>query len=142
MIYFGRKNIRSDVKFNTKFFFFFAHKLFKHVLLTAVAKHFRSFFMYEIDITPISFLLSYNLRQSYAGKGHKPAVSSPEDRRDSKFVINLDRLPDNYRQCCVFWDLVKFPSVILWIGISESLDTLSVPWSLIVRQCAATVGMW
>lgn len=110
-------------------------------MLTAVAKHFRSFFMYEIDITPISFLLSYNLRQSYAGKGHKPAVSSPEDRRDSKFVINLDRFPDNYRQCGVFWDLVKFPSVILWIGISESLDTLSAPWSLIVRKCAATVGM-
>lgn len=97
--------------------------------------------MYEIDIAPISFLLSYNLRQSYAGKGHKPAVSSPEDRRDSKFVINLDRFPDNYRQCGVFWDLVKFPSVILWIGISESLDILSVPWSLIVRKCAATVGM-
>lgn len=97
--------------------------------------------MYEIDIAPISFLLSYNLRQSYAGKGHKPAVSSPEDRRDGKFVINLDRFPDNYRQCRVFWDLVKFPSVILWIGISESLDTLSVPWSLIVRKCAATVGM-
>lgn len=57
--------------------------------------------MYEIDITPISFLLSYNLRQSYAGKGHKPAVSSPEDRRDSKFVINLDRFPDNYRQRCI-----------------------------------------
>lgn len=68
--------------------------------------------MYEIDIAPISFLLSYNLRQSYAGKGHKPAVSSPEDRRDSKFVINPDRFPDNYRQCGVFWDLVKFPSVI------------------------------
>lgn len=89
-------------------------------LLTAVAKHFRSCLMYEIDITPISFPLSYNLRQSNAGKGHKPVVSSPEDGRDSKFVINPDRFPDNYRQCCVFWDLVKFPSVILRIGISES----------------------
>lgn len=72
--------------------------------------------MYGIDITPISFPLSYNLRQSYAGKGHKPVVTSPGDGRDSKLVINPDRFPDNYQamQCILGFGQVSFGHSADW----------------------------
>ena len=98
-------------------------------------------FLYEIYITPISAPLSYDLRQSFTGKGRKPRSWLPGVRRYSKFVINPDRSSDKFPQCHVFWDLVKFPSVILTIGILESLESLSLQRQMIVSLCAGIGGI-
>lgn len=87
----------------------------------------------------LHYLMIYDnrIQAGAANRDH----GSPEYEEDSKFVINPDRSSDKFPQCHVFWDLVKFPSVILTIGILESLESLSLSRQMIVSLCAGIGGI-